>query len=69
MFHLATDPFELHDVSDEYPEVADGLRAILLDRIDRHKKRGALLGVAGESSEEDLEPKILEELRSLGYIQ
>lgn len=69
LFHLAEDPFELHDVSGEHPEIAERLRKRALERVELHKRRGALLGTASQTTEEDLDPEILEQLRSLGYVQ
>ena len=67
LFRLSEDPFELEDVSAEHPDVADGLRKILLARIEQHKARRTALGAT--SSAQDVDPAIVEHLRALGYVQ
>ena len=67
LFRLSEDPFELEDVSGKYPDVANGLRKILLGRIEQHKARRAALGA--KSSAQDVDPAIVEQLRALGYVQ
>ncbi len=62
LFHLGDDPAERHNLADREPELTRRLETTLT----------AVLGAAqGETrgNEADLDPQLLEELRSLGYVQ
>jgi arylsulfatase len=61
LYHVASDPFELENVIDRHPEVADRLRARILSALE-HARR------AGPDSAEALPPEHLEQLRALGYV-
>ena len=50
LFRLSGDPFELHPVADEHPEVAQRLREQLLDRVEQQKARRAQLRLSEEGS-------------------
>ena len=66
LFRLSEDPFELEDVSAEHSDVTVRLRKILLARIEQHKARRTALGA---TSEQEVDPAIVEQLRALGYVQ
>lgn len=69
LFHLSTDPHELDDVSRDHPEIAERLRAILLHRLEAQKQKHAFYRATLPSTDtEDVDPTILEQLRSLGYV-
>ena len=66
LFRLSEDPFELEDVSAEHSDVTVRLRKILLARIEQPKARRTALGA---TSEQEVDPAIVEQLRALGYVQ
>ncbi len=61
LYDLGSDPFELKDVIDEHPEVAERLRARILEALERE-------GLHGPRTGETLPEEHLEQLRSLGYV-
>lgn len=69
LFHLPTDPYELVDVSNDYPEIAARLRAVLLKRVETQKEKWTIYQATRSAKDVEIDPAILEELRSLGYIE
>ena len=68
LFRLTTDPFEFRNVRDDYPDVAGRLRSEVLARIERQiQRRGALRPLDSDSRRGPNE-KVIEQLRSLGYL-
>lgn len=68
LFDLGADPHELTDLSAERPEVAEALRADLLAAIEWETARGKALHEGKPLEDEPLDPRIREQLESLGYI-
>lgn len=71
LFHLSTDPHELHDVSSAYPEVAESFLHILLAQLEEQKRyfeRYQASVPSGLADDREIDPLILEQLRSLGYV-
>lgn len=68
LFDLSDDPFERNDLSTVRPDVAAALLADLLAAVERERVKGEALRDGREIEEEPLDPRIREELESLGYI-
>ena len=68
LFDLQDDPFELHDVRAENPEVAQELRTALLTSMSEQRESGRRYGVQGAPPEKELDAEHLEQLRALGYV-
>jgi len=68
LFRISEDPYELEDVRDDHPDVAASLEEQLLARVDRQKRRRSEL-LAGRPAEGNVDPEILKQLRSLGYVK
>ncbi len=65
LFDLDADPFELADVSAQQPEIVARLSKLLDAEVSRQKQAGALRRKGAAAAVVD--PKVLEELRALGY--
>ena len=65
----ATDPHELVDVSEEQPEVAERLHAILMARLEEQEKRLEIFRATSTASDVEIDPVILEQMRALGYLE
>lgn len=63
LYSLADDPGELRNVIDEFPEIAQAFETVL------QRQHMALSGPTMSESEEDLDPEVLERLKSLGYVE
>ncbi len=68
LFDLGADPHELSDLSAERPDVVEALRADLLAAIDGETARGEALQEGKRLEDEPLDPRIREQLESLGYV-
>jgi arylsulfatase A-like enzyme len=68
LFDLGADPHELSDLYAARPEVAEALRADLLAAVEWETGRGKALHEGKPIDEEPLDPRIREQLESLGYI-
>ena len=69
LFRISEDPYELQDVRDDHPDVAASLEEHLLARVERQKRRRSQL-LAGRPHEEgEVDPEILDQMRSLGYVK
>lgn len=68
LFDRTEDPYELTDLSGRRTEVGAALKADLLAAVEREAARGEALRDGREIEEEPLDPRIREELESLGYI-
>jgi choline-sulfatase len=66
LFDLAADPNELTDVVAQHAEVADRLGRLLDAEVAREKRAHQLHGLTAASGAVD--PKLLEQLRALGYV-
>lgn len=66
LYDLEADPHEHRDVAAEHPEIVAKLKAALIAETIRHKKAGGLQQRAAAGK---LDPKLLEELRALGYTE
>ena len=62
LYDLKRDPFELTNVIDRHPDVAESLRGRILGELEQ-------AGVPGPEVEGELPPEHLEALRSLGYVE
>ncbi len=62
LYHLVTDPRELHDLVAAEPAVADSLREVLGEWLDSRPQQT-------EPRQDDLDPRTVEQLKSLGYIR
>lgn len=67
LFNLATDPHELRNVLAENDDVARQLRDYILRRIAEGRIKAAVYQ-AGRAAPAPLDPRVLEQLRSLGYL-
>ena len=63
LYHLSSDPHELRDVADTYPEVLQRLYA-QWERVHQQMTTSSPIGTRAVLSEEDMD-----RLRSLGYVQ
>ena len=63
-----TDPNELKDVAADNAEIAKKLLPFLDAEIDRQQRARKLHAQAGTEIGKELDPKILEELKALGYV-
>ena len=63
LYALATDPGERRNVVDEFPEIAQAFETVL------QRQHLALSAPTMTESEEDLDPEVLERLKSLGYVE
>ncbi|MGH9465501.1 MAG: sulfatase-like hydrolase/transferase, partial [Thermoanaerobaculia bacterium] len=66
LYDLERDPFALEAVNDQYPDLVEKYRTILLDHWRANQ---ALATRFTEASETPLSPEQLEQLEALGYIQ
>lgn len=69
LYRLVSDPHELEDVSEEYPEVTERLHAILNERLAKQKKKFARYRGEAPDAGSDIDPALIEQLRALGYIE
>ncbi len=69
LFRLSNDPHELVDVSAEHPDTVERLHSILMQRLEEQERRLALYEAATGAPDDSIDPAILEQLRSLGYLQ
>jgi arylsulfatase len=69
LFDLETDPFELKDVAAAHQDIVDRLGRLLASDIERQKRSEKLhhAGLAGMDDAGPIDPKVLDELRALGY--
>ena len=68
LFRLTDDPFELANVIEDHPETAAQLRRQLLERIAQQRERGTAFQAGQLEQPELIDPQLLEQLRSLGYL-
>ena len=68
LFRLTDDPFELGNVIEDHPETAAQLRRQLLERIAEQRQRGIAFQAGQPEQPELIDPQLLEQLRSLGYL-
>jgi arylsulfatase A-like enzyme len=66
LYDLFTDPFTLHNVNEQYPDLVEKYTAFLEAQWEAHQALGQYFTQAGEVA---LTPEQLRTLRSLGYIQ
>ncbi len=66
LYDLDADPFATRAVNEEYPELVERYRALLLEQWEAHQ---ALAGRFQAAGDVELSPEQLQQLRSLGYIQ
>jgi arylsulfatase A-like enzyme len=69
LFRVSEDPHELEDVADLHPGVASSLEKLLLESVKRQKQRRGELLAGRPAVDEDVDPEVLEQLRSLGYVR
>ncbi|MSR47549.1 MAG: hypothetical protein EXS13_10895 [Planctomycetes bacterium] len=67
LYDLEEDPHERRDVAADHVELVTKLKGVLVQEIARHRKAGALHQRAGNRA--TIDPKLLEELRALGYTE
>lgn len=63
LYALADDPNEMHNVVDEFPEIAEAFDSVM------QRDHQALSAPAQLDPEEGIDPEVLERLRSLGYVE
>jgi arylsulfatase A-like enzyme len=68
LFHLDEDPFELHDVLARHPQIAEGFEHHVLERIADQAMNGERFQAGRSKESQPLDPEMLEQLRSLGYL-
>jgi arylsulfatase A-like enzyme len=68
LFRISEDPYELVDVREDHEELAASLERRLLELVERQKRRRTEL-LEGRPPEDSLDPEILDQLRSLGYVK
>lgn len=66
LFRSTDARFELRDVSAAHPEVVETLLYFLEARFDQPRRRRKALGTS--SGEETVDPKLLDQLRSLEHV-
>jgi arylsulfatase len=64
LYDLIDDPFELIDVVENYPDVAENFRERFLEQLEQQHQRALALG-SGQQMR--LEESVIEELKALGY--
>jgi arylsulfatase A-like enzyme len=69
LFRISEDPYELEDVSEGHPDVVSSLEKILLGEMERQKRRRAELLSGRPDVDEDVDPEVLDQLKSLGYVR
>jgi arylsulfatase A-like enzyme len=69
LFDLRDDPFELRDVWEANRALAAKLGERLEQELKLRQERGLRLRAEGDPSVRSEDPKILEELRALGYVE
>ncbi len=70
LFHLAEDPYELHDVIADHPERAAALKRRLVQLVSEQRGRGAEFAEGRDQAamNEPISAKHADELASLGYV-
>ena len=63
LYDLGNDPMERRNLVSERPELADMLHAEL------ERRHGEFSGMVDPGPEEEMDPAVLERLKSLGYVQ
>jgi arylsulfatase A-like enzyme len=69
LFDLEADPFELTDVAAANQPLVKQLMKVLLDEIDRQKRRRELHRHGAGESASAIDPQVLLELKALGYTE
>jgi arylsulfatase A-like enzyme len=69
LFDRGADPFELLDVSARHPEVMGPLAAALRLALDAQRRKGSELHGGKAPAITPSDPKLLEQLRALGYLE
>ena len=69
LYHLSRDPHELHDVLPDHLQLAAELRAQVLSMIAQQSAKAAAYQGGRADPPEPLDPAVLEQLRSLGYVE
>jgi arylsulfatase len=69
LFDRSADRYELKDVSERHPEVVGPLSAALQLALDAQRSRGAELHGGQAPATTQPNPKLLEQLRALGYLE
>ena len=69
LFDRSADPYELSDVSAQHPEVTEPLGAALQLALDAQRSKGSALHGGHRPATTPPDPVLLEQLRSLGYVE
>jgi arylsulfatase A-like enzyme len=69
LFDRSADRYELNDVSERHPEVVEPLSAALQIALDAQRSKGAQLHGGQPPATTPPDPKLLEQLRALGYAE
>ncbi|RMF69187.1 MAG: DUF4976 domain-containing protein [Calditrichaeota bacterium] len=69
LYHIPSDPKELHNLIDSKPDVAKRMKAEMEKWINHDFARPQLVYQPGHFFKEDFDQKTIERLRSLGYIK
>jgi hypothetical protein len=63
LYDLAADPWELRNVIARHPDIAGERREKLLGQLQAYMEQASALAV-----DKEIPPHVLEQLRSLGYV-
>ena len=66
LYDLEADPFALHSVHDEHPDLVEHYRKRLLRQWEAHQALGRRFGNANEAA---ISPEQMEQLKALGYVR
>jgi arylsulfatase A-like enzyme len=69
LYRVSEDPHELDDVSGRHTNVVSSLEKILLREVERQKTRRAELLSERPDVAEEVDPEVLDQLKSLGYVR
>lgn len=69
LYHLKNDPFELENVYDRFSEIAESRKQQILARIAEYQDRAMQFKEGENQTPEPLDPRLVEELRGLGYVE
>ncbi|MHC4611939.1 MAG: sulfatase-like hydrolase/transferase [Planctomycetota bacterium] len=68
LYHLQRDPFELENVLAEHAEIGEQLKSQLLGQLAEQTEKAARLQTGASEAKVRMDPQLLEELRTLGYV-
>lgn len=66
LYDLSVDPYAVHSVNEEHPELVDKYTKLLLAQWEAHQALALRFSASGET---EMTPEQLRTLQSLGYIR